>query len=561
MFDTLRNYINGRATQRDAIPGTVANSAGGYSYAVDNWQRFERFLILGTTGGTYYIKERKLTQENLDAVVDCLEQDGPRAVELIRNVSIAGKAPKNDPAIFALALACSANNEITRQQAFAAVPDVCRTFTHLSHFIAFIKEGKMRGFGRGLMRAIARWYNEQSVDNLAYQAIKYQSRDGFSQQDVYRLSHPVRFIKMDADGPRRALYDFIAKGTLSADWADRGDEFKPLRRLAAARSLAQLDNPVADDPPKNLQGTKKSLDAANLIREWNLPMEVVPTTLRDKDTYEAVLPSAGLTWILRNLGNLTLHEVLDVENNLDFVVNRLTNAQQLQKARVHPLAILQAMRTYASGKGVKGSNTWKPNRRIVDALDAAFYASFKYVQPTGKRLLFAVDVSGSMTNATASGMTDIAVFEAAAVLAMAASLVEKNFELIAFDYSHGSSKGVYNLPDVSAKQRLDDVVKRFKSFGGGGTDCALPFQYALDNKLHLDAFVCFTDSETWAGNQHAINALKSYRRHMKLPETKAINVAMVANGFSTLPPNDPNTLECVGFDTTIPSVISLFVSG
>ena len=40
-----------------------------------------------------------------------------------------------------------------------------------------------------------------------------------------------------------------------------------------------------------------------------------------------------------------------------------------------------------------------PGRRctqIVDALDAAFYASFGNVAPTGKRWLLALDVSGSM---------------------------------------------------------------------------------------------------------------------------------------------------------------------
>ena len=29
----------------------VKNSAGGYSFQVDNWMRFNRFLILGTEGG------------------------------------------------------------------------------------------------------------------------------------------------------------------------------------------------------------------------------------------------------------------------------------------------------------------------------------------------------------------------------------------------------------------------------------------------------------------------------------------------------------------------------
>lgn len=547
MFNTLKNYINGQATQREQLPGTVKNSAGGYSHAVNHWALFQRFLILGTTGGTYYIGERKLTEENLTAVIACIDEDGIRAVQLIEEVSSHGRAPKNDSAIFALALACSSTNSDTRQAAFAALTGVCRTFTHLSHFLTFIKEGKMRGFGRGLMRAIARWYNDRSVEDLAYQVLKYQSRDGFSQQDVYRLSHPARFSQVTAGSPRRALYDYIAKGVLGADWhALPGDEFKPLRRLAAVHNLASLD-------PSN------GVEIARLIREWNLPMEAVPTTHRDKDTYEAVLYSAGLTWILRNLGNLTSRGVLDDRANLEHVLNRM-KAEQLNRARVHPLAIFQAMRTYGSGKGVKGSGSWTPKRQLLDALDAAFYDSFHYVEPTGKRLLFAVDVSGSMTGARVAGMTDVSAFEAAAVMAMAASAVERDFHLIAFDYAYNKSRGVYSLDDISHRQRLDDIVRRLKAFGGGGTDCSLPFAHAAKEKLQIDGFVCFTDSESWAGRNHPSQALQDYRRKVKHP-VKAVNVAMASNRFSTLPEGDPLILECAGFDTTIPSVISLFMSG
>ena len=70
----------------------------------------------------------------------------------------------------------------------------------------------------------------------------------------------------------------------------------------------------------------------------------------------------------------------------------------MRKARVHPIALLSALRTYAAGRGVRGKHTWTPVGQIVDALDAAFYTAFENVEPTGKRLLLALDVSGSMTS-------------------------------------------------------------------------------------------------------------------------------------------------------------------
>ena len=49
-------YVNEKKTpQSQPIPGSaqVANSAGGYAWAVDDWTRLDRFLILGAEGATF----------------------------------------------------------------------------------------------------------------------------------------------------------------------------------------------------------------------------------------------------------------------------------------------------------------------------------------------------------------------------------------------------------------------------------------------------------------------------------------------------------------------------
>ena len=56
-----------------------------------------------------------LTRENAQAVEQAVAEDGLRAVAEIVRVSREGRAPKNDPALFALALAASAADEVTLQ--------------------------------------------------------------------------------------------------------------------------------------------------------------------------------------------------------------------------------------------------------------------------------------------------------------------------------------------------------------------------------------------------------------------------------------------------------------
>src|SRR5207244_12601096 len=84
------------APQSQPIPGSnqVRNSGGGYSWQADDWTRFDRFLILGAEGGTYYITERDLVKQNHDAIVRCVKADGIRAVNRIVEISDSGRAPK-----------------------------------------------------------------------------------------------------------------------------------------------------------------------------------------------------------------------------------------------------------------------------------------------------------------------------------------------------------------------------------------------------------------------------------------------------------------------------------
>src|SRR5258708_2368991 len=77
-----RLFSRKRTPQNEAIPGSaqVKSSGGGFAWAVDEWVRLDRFLILGSEGGSYYATERKLTIENAGSVEKCLAKDGQRVV-------------------------------------------------------------------------------------------------------------------------------------------------------------------------------------------------------------------------------------------------------------------------------------------------------------------------------------------------------------------------------------------------------------------------------------------------------------------------------------------------
>jgi 60 kDa SS-A/Ro ribonucleoprotein len=534
--------------QAERIPGTtqVPNSAGGYAWPVDKWARFDRFLIFGSERGTYYIRERTLTIENAHNARECIADDGPRVVRRIVEISAAGRAPSNDPALFALAMCAGLGNDATRTMALEALPEVARTGTHLFHFLQYIRA--FRGWGRGVRRAVGRWYTAKPAPAVAYQMLKYQARDGWAHRDALRLAHP----KAPTVG-HDVLFRYATKGWDGVLELDGVNDLDVVALIEAIKSLAHL----------------RPNDAARVIADLRLTREMVPTELLTHAVvWEALLERMPLTALIRNLGVMTKVGLITSNGNATrTVVDRLSDHEALRGARVHPIAVLVALKTYAQGRGMKGSGKWSPVTRVIDALDKAFYLSFDNAPTTGKRIMLALDVSASM-GSPVLGLDCLTCRDASAAMALVTAATEPDHRFVAFtkgDYpsmwsaTHGSAfnTGLSSLT-ISPRQRLDDVVRKIENLPFGGTDCALPMVEALKHRWPVDAFVVFTDSETWAGTIHPTQALRDYRERMGIA-AKLVVVAMTSNGFSIADPNDGGMLDAVGFDTATPNVLSDFI--
>ncbi len=215
-----------------------------------------------------------------------------------------------------------------------------------------------------------------SAGRLAYQAIKYQRRDGWSHRDALRLAHPD-----PPDERHDAIFHWITQG-----WEDVGNEPHPdevLRQIWAFERARRAS---------------EEAEIVKLVERYNLPWEAVPAEwLGSAQVWDSLLPRLPMTATLRNLARLTANGVLAPMNpSTRMVVERITDEQALRKARIHPIAVLSALLTYQRGKGVRGKLKWEPISGIVDALDRAFYLAFQNVEPTGKRIMLALDVSASM---------------------------------------------------------------------------------------------------------------------------------------------------------------------
>jgi 60 kDa SS-A/Ro ribonucleoprotein len=264
-----------------------------------------------------------------------------------------------------------------------------------------------------------------------------------------------------------------------------------------------------------------------------------------------------MTALIRNLATLTRVGVIAPgSDGTRRAVTQLGDAERIRRARVHPIALLAALRAYASGRGIRGRNTWSPVRDIVDALDGAFYSAFGNVEPAGTRLLLALDVSASMAWGSVAGVPGLTPRDASAALALVTAATEQRYEIVGLT---SGKRGLTPLA-ISPRQRLDDAVRAVSNLPFGGTDVALPMLYAQAKGREIDTFVVYTDSETWAGDIHPSQALREYRRASGI-EARLVVVGMVSNGFSIADPADRGMLDVVGFDLATPQLISDFARG
>ena len=539
------------------IPGRdmVENNAGGFVFKLDEWKQLERFLILGSEGGTFYVSEKKLTADNANKVLLLLKKDGVKVVEKTVEILKSGRAPKPDVAIFVLALAASKGDDATRKAALAAVPSALKTGTHLLKFVDSVNG--LRGWGRGLKKAIQLWFKGRKNETLALQLVKYKQREGWSMKDVLRLAKPVPETEVQGK-----LFGWTAKNE-KAEWAkapvapgDKALDFVWATEQAAQTKLVAEQADTAEAKAilaeANQASVKKLVD---LIVTYRLPREALPTEALNKvEVWEALLQEMPMTAMIRNLGTMSkiglIKPLSDAEK---LVFQRLTDAERLRGSKVHPIQILSALRTYSSGRGVRSAASWNVSTKVVEALDEAFELSFGAVEPAGTRHLLGLDVSGSMSWGEIAGVPGLSPSAATAALAVVAARTEPWTAIMGF------ADSFRNL-GITAKDRFDVATRKVSGLTFGSTDASLPMTWALQNKIQVDTFVVMTDNETWAGNIQPVQALEKYRQATGIG-AKLIVVGMTSTGFTIADPNDAGMLDVVGFDGATPALMAKFAKG
>ena len=469
---------------------------------VENWALLDRFLILGSEENSYRVGRRELNAEAAPAVRACLKTDGPRVVRTI----LDGSA--RDPALFVLALAASPKfaDAKTNAAALDALPRVARSGAQLRKFAAFCRN--LRGWGRSLRSAVAEWYVTKPAGELARQLIESEDQHAWSHRDLLRLSHP-----RPASLVHNALFQWVVDGKpghlATSEMLD--DQLRPIHALELAKKAGTEDQIV------------------HLIEDYRMTAEMVPLRWKASPrVWEALLDTMPYLDLVRNLRQLTAVGLVRPQSApAALVVARLVDRKRVANSKVHPIALLDAFRTYRQGGGQYPGPRWTPVPSVTDALNAAFYMAFDNVRPSGKRIYLALDGSCSMGRSTCVGMPSLS----AAMAALALSMIYTKTE-----------------PHCTAG-----------SFQGPPGIAPLAIEAALNRGLTVDAFVVLTDRDR-AGDGATSRALDRYRQVTGIA-TKLTVIAMAADHCNMTDPHDPLQMSVAGFDASVPDVVAEFIRG
>lgn len=503
----------------------VVNNTGGFTFEVSDKSRLERFLILGTDGGTYYVGESKLTLDNARFVTDLIKRNEALVVSTLADVARNNRAAKNGPSIFTLALLLTEAND--KAAVRAIVNDVVRTSTHLFEFANYIDS--FGGWGRSKRSAIAEWYKGKTADQLAYQAVKYRQREGWTHRDLFRKVHPV--------GVDKNVGNFILGRKVNDDLSI----IEGFTRMQKAGNVKQV---------------------ITLLEAYkNLPWETIPTQfLKEPKVWKTLFYNGGLgqTALLRNVTRFAKIGAFDDMVFAGDVAEALADADRIAKGRVHPVAYANARGIYANGQ-ISGDlyygtrvKDWTTNPKIISALEAGFYNAFGSVEPARKATMVSVDVSASMTWGAPAGLVGLNYLEAAALMAMVAVRTEPYVVINAFASD-------LQQVDVSASDSMETVIRKFRTLRMGATNISAPMQFAKDNSLEVDTFAVYTDNEVNCGIKPT-QALVNYRKASGKDARLAV-FALAGTLFTVADPTDSGQMDFVGFDAAAPRVFTEFSAG
>jgi 60 kDa SS-A/Ro ribonucleoprotein len=481
------------------------NEAGGRAYTFTPKHALAQYAITGCLNSTYYAG----AETQLKTIIELANQVEP---EFIARTAIYCRERgfmKDTPALLCAILAVK--NRDLLNQIFARVIDNGKM---LRNFVQILRSGAVgrKSLGTLPKRLVREWLEARDEETVFRQSIGQSP----SLADIVKMVHPKPRTKT-----REAFYGYL---------------------IGRAYEVNAL-------PP-----TVRHYEAfkAHETRELpEVPFQLLTTLELTKEDWTLIARRAGWQMLRMNLNTFARHGVFSEAGLAELIARRLSDRDEIKKARVFPYQLLTAFMMVDEQVPAIVRNA------LQDALETAILN----VPAVSGKIYICPDVSGSMSSPVTGyrkGSTSVVrCIDVAALIAAAVLRKNPNSEVLPFE-----DKVVTKLT-LNARDSVMTNAARLASIGGGGTNCSAPLALLNKRRAAGDLVIFVSDNQSWVDNKAGRGSatMREWQQFQaRNPQAKLICIDIQPYGTTQAAERD-DILNIGGFSDQVFDVIAQFASG
>lgn len=494
-------------------PGAIApatdtvNNAGGRAYSRKPEEALAQYAATGCFGSTFYVKAEDQLAKVLKLAGKCSPQWVAKCAVYARERGLM----KDMPAVLCAWLA-KVDVAMLRNVFHRCIDNG----KMLRNFVQAVRSGVTgrKSFGTAVKRLVREWFETRTNEQLFHASIGERPSLG----DIVKMVHPK-----PKDEARRLMFAYLMGKPVVA----LGLLPEVVQKLEGARIGA------CDPPDVNFQ----LLTSMNLTpAQWG-----------------RICDHASWTTLRMHLNTFARHGCFDDTARVMRAITRLTDPELIRRAKPMPYQLLSAY-LHADENVPQG---------LTLALGQAAELALANVPELPPNIVVGVDVSGSMggpiTGARGSATSKMRCVDVAALIGCAILRKNPTARVLPFDNRLHTER-------IRGGSMLD-MAKTLAGFGGGGTDCSLPLQFAARALQPVDAVVIVSDNESWIDTRtgtlfarYSSPVMAAWREvQQRSPNCKLVCIDLTPiESKQTV--DEPNVLNVGGFSDAVFDVIAAFLS-
>jgi len=487
------------------IPATDArNNEGAPAYRLKPEHALAQYAATGCLNSTFYASAEMQAKEVL-ALCTSVE---PEFIALTAIYCRERGFMKDMPALLCAMLAVRDVKLLGE-----VFPRVIDNGKMLRNFVQILRSGitSRKSLGTAPKRMIREWFDARS-DEAVFNASVGQTP---SIADIIKMVHPK-----PKSASRQSLYGYLIGREHNAE-----DLPEKIRQFESFK--AGLNTEVPDVPFQMLTALELG------TREWT-----------------EIARNASWQMTRMNLNTFARHRVFGERGMTELIAKRLSNRDEIRRARVFPYQLLAAY---------KNADKDLP-REIRNALHEAMEIATENVPAIDGKVYVCPDVSGSMSMAVTGyrkGATSaIRCVDVAALVASAIVRRNRNAEVLPFEHDVVDVRLNAGAPILKNAEKL-------ASIGGGGTNCSAPLALLNRRNAKGDLVIFISDNESWvdAGRGRGTAMMAEWGAFkQRNPGARMVCIDIQPYG-TTQAVEREDILNIGGFSDQVFDVISEFAAG